>query len=77
MDPFLPLGHLWEEERTEAGTVRTLAVFLAGAECPFTCIYCDLWRRTLDGRPKTDAGALQKMSRTLEGCQGHPLVEAR
>lgn len=25
-----------------------LTVFLAGAECPFTCVFCDLWRHTLD-----------------------------
>lgn len=66
VDPFLPLGHLWEEERTEAGTVRTLAVFLAGAECPYTCIYCDLWRRTLDG--PTPPGALPaQLRKVLEG----------
>ena len=65
MEPFLPLGHLWEEERTEAGTVRTLTVFLAGAECPFTCIYCDLWRKTLDG--PTPPGALPaQLQKVLE-----------
>ncbi len=31
-------------------------MFLAGAECPFTCSFCDLWRWTLDG--PTPAGAL-------------------
>jgi uncharacterized Fe-S cluster-containing MiaB family protein len=31
-------------------------VFLAGAECPFTCSFCDLWRWTLDG--PTPPGAL-------------------
>lgn len=25
-----------------------LTIFLAGAECPFTCVFCDLWRYTLD-----------------------------
>ncbi|MFQ5679714.1 MAG: radical SAM protein [Gemmatimonadota bacterium] len=56
MEPFVPLGHFWEEERTDGGTLPTLTVFLAGAECPFTCIYCDLWRRTLEG--PTPPGAL-------------------
>ena len=32
-----------------------LTVLLAGAECPFTCVFCDLWRRTLDGRTPTGA----------------------
>ena len=30
-------------------TRRALTVFLAGAECPFTCLFCDLWRHTIDG----------------------------
>lgn len=65
VDPFLPLGHLWEEERTGAGTIPTLTVFLAGAECPFTCIYCDLWKRTLEG--PTPPGALPaQLRRVLE-----------
>jgi uncharacterized Fe-S cluster-containing MiaB family protein len=35
---------------------RALTVFLAGAECPFTCSFCDLWRWTIDG--PTPPGAL-------------------
>ncbi len=35
-----------------------MTVFLAGSECPFTCVYCDLWQYTLD-RP-TPAGALPR-----------------
>ena len=35
---------------------RALTVFLTGAECPFTCSFCDLWRWTIDG--PTPAGAL-------------------
>jgi len=40
-------------------------VFLAGAECPFTCSFCDLWRWTLDG--PTPPGALPaQLSKALE-----------
>ncbi len=40
-------------------------MFLAGAECPFTCSFCDLWRYTLDG--PTPAGALPiQLARALE-----------
>jgi len=40
-------------------------VFLAGAECPFTCSFCDLWRWTLDG--PTPPGALPtQLVRVLE-----------
>lgn len=41
---------LVERERAAGGGARRwLTVFLAGAECPFTCVFCDLWRHTLDG----------------------------
>lgn len=60
VDPWRPLGHLWELEReVEGGTVPTLTVFLAGAECRFTCVFCDLWRRTLDGPTPRGAVAAQ------------------
>jgi radical SAM enzyme (TIGR01210 family) len=56
-DPFKAHGSLLEEERRPDGTMeRALTVFLTGAECPFTCSFCDLWRWTIDG--PTPAGAL-------------------
>ena len=40
-------------------------MFLAGAECRYTCSFCDLWRWTLDG--PTPPGALPaQLSRALE-----------
>ncbi len=36
----------------------TRTVFLAGAECPFSCVFCDLWRFTLTGA--TPPGALTR-----------------
>jgi len=54
-----------EDERTPAGHERALTVFLAGAECPYTCSFCDLWRYTLDG--PTPKGALPaQLARVLE-----------
>ncbi len=54
IDPQEPLGHFWEEERERDGRLLpALTVFLAGAECPFTCVFCDLWRETLDGATPT------------------------
>ena len=47
------------------GLERAVTVFLAGAECPFTCSFCDLWRWTLDG--PTPPGALPvQLARALE-----------
>ena len=57
IDPWRPLGTLWEHERQPGGAVApVLTVFLAGAECPFSCVFCDLWRHTLEG--PTPRGAL-------------------
>jgi len=57
VDPWRAHGSLVEEERRPDGTTeRALTVFLAGAECPYTCSFCDLWRWTIDG--PTPAGAL-------------------
>ncbi|HJP86646.1 MAG TPA: hypothetical protein VJ852_11680, partial [Gemmatimonadaceae bacterium] len=40
-----------------------LTVFLAGAECPFTCSFCDLWRYTFEGA--TPSGALAHQLRSV------------
>ena len=57
VDPWHAHGSLIEAERRANATVeRALTVFLAGAECPFTCSFCDLWRWTIDG--PTPRGAL-------------------
>jgi len=57
VDPYSAHGFLLEDERRPDGkTERALTVFLAGAECPFTCSFCDLWRFTIDG--STPPGAL-------------------
>ncbi|RMH23116.1 MAG: radical SAM protein, partial [Gemmatimonadetes bacterium] len=33
--------------RPDGSLERVLTVFLAGAECPFACVFCDLWRYTV------------------------------
>ena len=69
VDPWRAHGYVVEDERRPARVAahrgrpdsireRTLTVFLAGAECPFTCSFCDLWRYTIDG--PTPAGALPR-----------------
>lgn len=62
VDPHRPVA-VWDEtEVASAGvTVATRVVLLAGAECPFTCSMCDLWRHTLDG--PTPPGALPEQVR--------------
>ncbi len=51
-------------ERTPGrDAVAALTVLLAGAECPFSCVFCDLWRETLDG--PTPRGALPAQLRAV------------
>jgi radical SAM enzyme (TIGR01210 family) len=58
-DPYAAHGSTLEEERRPDGRIeRALTVFLTGAECPFTCSFCDLWRWTIDG--PTPPGALPR-----------------
>ncbi len=59
IDAFTPQGSTLEDERRPDGTIeRALTVFLSGAECPFTCSFCDLWQYTIDG--PTPLGALPR-----------------
>jgi len=72
VDPWRAHGSLIEDERRPNGTVeRALTVFLAGAECPFTCSFCDLWRWTIDG--PTPRGALPaQLAEVLRSLDAHP-----
>lgn len=72
IDPFVALGASWELERTTSVPQDVLTVFLAGAECPYTCVFCDLWRHTLDG--DTPQGAIPHQIETVLDEFG-PLAE--
>jgi archaeosine synthase beta-subunit len=59
VDPWHAHGSVVEDERRPDGRIeRAMTIFLSGAECPFTCSFCDLWRYTIDG--PTPAGAIPK-----------------
>lgn len=73
VDPSRAHGWLLEEERRPNGAVeRALTVFLTGAECPFTCSFCDLWRWTIDG--PTPSGALvRQLGDVLDAVGDRPM----
>ncbi len=49
VDPRRPYAFLVERERSAAGNMEDVAtVFLTNKECPFSCVYCDLWKNTTD-----------------------------
>jgi radical SAM enzyme (TIGR01210 family) len=70
VDPYTADGKLLEEERRPDGSIeRALTVFLTGAECPFTCSFCDLWRWTING--PTPTGALtRQLESVLQALEG-------
>lgn len=57
VDPTRPYAFLVEPERTADGAVEDVAtIFLTNRECPFRCVFCDLWKNTTDER--VPAGAI-------------------
>ena len=63
-------GSLVEAERRPDGRIeQVLTLFAAGAECPFTCSFCDLWQWAIEGRtpPGALAGQVERAVDTLGG----------
>ncbi len=49
VDPRRPYAVLVEPEYQPSGRVEDVAtIFLTNRECPFRCIFCDLWKNTTD-----------------------------
>jgi archaeosine synthase beta-subunit len=74
VDPDRAHGSLIEEERRpDARIERALTVFLTGAECPFTCSFCDLWQWTVDG--PTPPGALTRQLESVIQALDDPVPD--
>jgi len=51
VDPFVAYAFLVESEAIAVGRVEDVAtIFLTNRECPFKCLFCDLWKNTTDER---------------------------
>ncbi len=74
LDPYAAQRSLLEDERRPNGKrEHTLTVFLSGAECPFTCSFCDLWQFTIDG--PTPPGALTTQLANILGTREKPFAD--
>jgi len=60
VDPSRPYLWFTERERTADGRIEEVtAIFLTNKECPFRCLFCDLWKNTTDERVPPGAVAGQ------------------
>ena len=51
LGPEKPYAHFVEREHSSTGAVEDVAaIFLTNKECPFRCVFCDLWQKTLPDR---------------------------
>lgn len=51
-----PYAFLAEQERASTGAIVDVAtIFLTNRECPFRCLFCDLWKNTTDERVPSGA----------------------
>lgn len=66
VDLHRPYFWLHEQEMQEDGVIRSVnTIFLTNNECPFTCLMCDLWRKTLDA-PTPEGAIPEQVSFALE-----------
>ncbi len=60
VDPTRPYAFFVEPEYTAAGVVEDVAtIFITNRECPFRCVFCDLWKNTTEQRVPSGAVAGQ------------------
>jgi archaeosine synthase beta-subunit len=47
LDPFRPQASFIEQERSADGSMAVVTtILLTNRECPWRCVYCDLWKNT-------------------------------
>jgi radical SAM enzyme (TIGR01210 family) len=56
------------------GVISAATVFLTGKECPFSCVYCDLWRQTLT-RPTPRGSLPEQLKSALKDISQRSLIK--
>lgn len=65
VDPRHAYHFFREQERSASGAIEDVAtVLLTNRECPFTCIFCDLWQHTLD-KPTPQGAIVAQLEEAL------------
>ena len=79
VNPRRPYAFLTEQEPSSTGTVVDVAtIFLTNRECPFRCLFCDLWKNTTDERVPVGAipGQIKLALEQLPPCQSVKLYNS-
>lgn len=75
LDPSRPYRCLVEPEPLVRGGVTDVAaIFATGAECPFRCLMCDLWKHTLE-RSESVPSVADQVERALQELPDVPHVK--
>jgi radical SAM enzyme (TIGR01210 family) len=75
LDPTRPYASFVERERTSADEVEDVAaIFLTNKECPFRCVFCDLWKKALPDRV-ADGLVARQVEWALTDLPGTPHVK--
>ena len=75
LDPWRPQASFVEPERSDSGEILSVAtLFLTNRQCPWRCVFCDLWKNTL---PATvPAGAIPaQIDHALNHLAATPVCE--
>lgn len=71
-EPEVPRVLAERERLADGRLVDSLTVFPIGAECPFACVHCDLWKHTTGPRATPPGSLPRQLRRALETVTGAP-----
>ncbi|MDH7502804.1 MAG: radical SAM protein [Verrucomicrobiota bacterium] len=72
VDPWRPISVAIENEPSVNGGIeRVLVMILAGSECPWRCVMCDLWKNTI-AEPMPQGAVPAQINAGLAVVRGRP-----